>query len=110
MSDDFQQRVAAASLATELIRGKTPEEALAMSGQELAADLGPLPPTKVHCTQLVEDALRSALESTLAGAAPRPAASSPVSAAAPGNLLDNFTQPAQSGGGVKLVFLPPKAS
>src|SRR5213593_33951 len=54
--------IAAASLAMELIRGKTPEEALAMSGPELAGELGPLPPTRVHCTQLVEGALRSALD------------------------------------------------
>src|SRR5437016_14493073 len=54
--------IAVASLATELIRGKTPEEALSMSGVELAAELGPLPPMKIHCTQLVEGALRSALE------------------------------------------------
>jgi nitrogen fixation protein NifU and related proteins len=54
--------IAVASLAAELIRGKTAEEALAMSGQELAKDLGPLPPMKIHCTQLVEGALRSALD------------------------------------------------
>ena len=102
--------IAAASLAMELIRGKTPEEAMAMRGEEFAKDLGPLPPTKVHCTQLVEDALRSALESTLAGVPAKVAAPPSASAAAPGNLLDNFTQPAPSGGGVKLVFLPPKAT
>ena len=55
--------IAVASLATELIAGKTPEEALAMSGEELAAPLGPLPPVKIHCAQLVEGALRSALGS-----------------------------------------------
>ena len=55
--------IATASLAMELIRGKTPEEALKLSGEDFAQDLGPLPPTKVHCTQLVEAALRSALES-----------------------------------------------
>jgi len=32
-----------------------------MSGEELAAPLGPLPPVKIHCAQLVEGALRSAL-------------------------------------------------
>src|SRR5881394_3873410 len=53
--------IAAASLAMELIRGKTPEEALQLRGEEFAKDLGPLPPTKVHCTQLVEGAIRSAL-------------------------------------------------
>jgi len=98
--------IAAASLATELIRGKTPEEALAMSGQELAADLGPLPPTKVHCTQLVEDALRSALETSLDEAK---AAGAKVTTPLPsaGNLLDNFTRPAQSSG-TKVVFLEKK--
>lgn len=54
--------IAVASLATEMIRGKTPEEAMQLSGEELAADLGPLPPMKIHCGQLVEGALRSALE------------------------------------------------
>jgi nitrogen fixation protein NifU and related proteins len=54
--------IAVASLATEMIRGKTAEEALKLSGEELAAELGPLPPMKIHCGQLVEGALRSALE------------------------------------------------
>ncbi|MGV3533880.1 MAG: iron-sulfur cluster assembly scaffold protein, partial [Chthoniobacteraceae bacterium] len=53
--------IAVASVATELIAGKTVEEALAMSGSELSAPLGALPPMKVHCAQLVEGALRSAL-------------------------------------------------
>jgi nitrogen fixation NifU-like protein len=56
--------IAVASLATEMIRGKTAEEALTLSGAELAAELGPLPPMKIHCGQLVEGALRSALEPT----------------------------------------------
>merc|ERR1711916_117798 len=50
--------IAAASMATEMLKGKTTEEAVKMSGAELAADLGPLPPTKIHCTTLVEDAIR----------------------------------------------------
>ena len=53
--------IAVASLATELIAGKTAEEALNLSGEELSAPLGPLPPLKIHCAQLVEGALRSAL-------------------------------------------------
>ena len=53
--------IAVASVATELIAGKTPEEALKMDSQELSAPLGPLPPVKIHCAQLVEGALRSAL-------------------------------------------------
>src|ERR1700752_4024609 len=53
--------IAVASLATELIKGKTPEEAMALKGEDLAAALGPLPPMRIHCGQLVEGALRNAL-------------------------------------------------
>ena len=53
--------IAVASVATELIAGKTVEEALSMSGSDLSAPLGALPPMKIHCAQLVEGALRSAL-------------------------------------------------
>ena len=93
--------IAAASLATELIRGKTPEEAAHMSGTELAADLGPLPPTKIHCTQLVEDALRSALS---------PDQATPATEAAPANssLIDSLNNEPAKDSGVKLVFLDPE--
>ena len=93
--------IAAASLAMELIRGKTPEEALQMRGEEFARDLGPLPPTKVHCTQLVEGALRSALDPNAGQPPPAPA----LTAAPPssGNLNESFNQAAQ--GGVRVVFL-----
>lgn len=57
-----QTAIAVASVATELIRGKTREEALSLSGEELSAPLGALPPMKIHCAQLVEEALRSALD------------------------------------------------
>jgi nitrogen fixation protein NifU and related proteins len=56
-----QTAIAVASVATELLAGKTIAEAKSMSGEELAAPLGPLPPVKIHCAQLVEGALRSAL-------------------------------------------------
>lgn len=98
--------IAVASLATELIRGKTAEEALAMSGQELAGELGPLPPMKIHCAQLVEGALHAALkprEEQPCGTTPPVASTEPT---APG-LLENFTQPQTKEGGVKVVFLPP---
>jgi len=54
--------IAVASVATELVSGKTVEEALMMSGEDLSAPLGSLPPLKIHCAQLVEEALRSALD------------------------------------------------
>jgi NifU-like protein involved in Fe-S cluster formation len=44
-----------------MLKGKTAEEAKSMSGEELSAPLGPLPPVKIHCAQLVEGALRNAL-------------------------------------------------
>jgi nitrogen fixation protein NifU and related proteins len=56
-----QTAIAVASVATEMLRGKTVAEAGAMSGEELSAPLGPLPPVKIHCAQLVEGALRKAL-------------------------------------------------
>ncbi len=56
-----QTAIAVASVATEMLAGKTVAEAMTMSGQDLAAPLGALPPVKIHCAQLVEGALRSAL-------------------------------------------------
>jgi nitrogen fixation NifU-like protein len=61
-----QTAIAVASVATEMLKGKTTEEAQSMSGEELAAPLGPLPPVKIHCAQLVEGALRSALGAEVA--------------------------------------------
>lgn len=81
-----QTAIAVASVATELIRGKTAQEALSMSGEELAAPLGALPPMKIHCAQLVEDALRSAL-TTSSEKKEQPATSNLT--AAP-TLLDQF--------------------
>jgi NifU-like protein involved in Fe-S cluster formation len=89
--------IAVASLATELIRGKTAEEALALKTEELAGELGPLPPMKIHCAQLVEGALRSALEPQEISKQPEPSA--PKSGS---NLLDNFSKPKQG----KITFLP----
>ncbi len=57
-----QTAIAVASVATELLAGKTIEEAKAMSGADLSAPLGALPPVRIHCAQLVEGALRNALE------------------------------------------------
>ena len=65
-----QTAIAVASIATEMIRGKTPEEAVALSGEDLSSSLGPLPPMKIHCAQLVEGALKNALSPA---SAPSPA-------------------------------------
>ncbi|MCX7868526.1 MAG: iron-sulfur cluster assembly scaffold protein [Terrimicrobiaceae bacterium] len=71
-----QTAIAVASVAARMIRGKTAEEALALSSEELAAPLGPLPPMKIHCAQLVEQALEGALGG--ARNEPAPAAASPT--------------------------------
>jgi nitrogen fixation NifU-like protein len=57
-----QTAIAVASMATELLRGKTADEAKHLTAQDLTGDLGPLPPMKIHCGQLVEGALRNALD------------------------------------------------
>src|SRR6187455_1427255 len=79
-----QTAIAVASVATEMLAGKTIAEAQAMSGEELAAPLGALPPVKIHCAQLVEGALRSALTGDSAN--PAPPAPAPVT----GSLIDQF--------------------
>lgn len=96
--------IAVASLATELIRGKTPEEAIGMSSQELSGQLGPLPPMKIHCAQLVEGALRSALE---ADAKKECLAKEPASSAGSvqaSSLLGNFTRDQDEN--VRVILLP----
>jgi len=97
--------IAVASLATELIRGKTAEEALSLKTEELAGELGPLPPMKIHCAQLVEGALRSAL-SPQAETCAKPTAALPAPNSSAPTLLDSFSKPKESG--VKLVFLDPQ--
>jgi len=93
--------IAVASLATQLIRGKTAEEALALKSGELTGELGPLPPMKIHCAELVEGALRSAL-------APSAAPPAQTNAEASAGLLESFTQPTERG--VKVIFLDPQDS
>jgi len=56
-----QTAIAVASMATELLRGKTVDEARQLGAHDLSGELGPLPPMKVHCGQLVEGALHDAL-------------------------------------------------
>ena len=92
--------IAVASVATELIAGKTVEEALSMSSGDLSAPLGPLPPMKIHCAQLVEGALRQAL-----GAGEVEGRKSKVEGAEPvSTLLESFTAPVSAEKKVKVVF------
>src|SRR5262245_24709782 len=92
--------IAVASLATELIKGKTAEEALSLGTHDLAGELGPLPPMKIHCAELVQGALRSALEPQ---SATQPTAVPGPSAGQVPGLIESLSQPKE--GGVKVVFL-----
>jgi nitrogen fixation protein NifU and related proteins len=53
--------IASSSLATEWLKGKTVEEALAIKNTEIVEELA-LPPVKVHCSVLAEDAIKAALK------------------------------------------------
>jgi nitrogen fixation NifU-like protein len=58
--------IATSSIVTELVKGKAVEEALKISNKAVAEALDGLPPLKMHCSVLAEEALRSAIEDYLA--------------------------------------------
>jgi nitrogen fixation NifU-like protein len=87
-----QTALAVASLATELLRGKTVDEARDLSAADLSAPLGPLPPMKIHCGQMVEGALRAALDAENAA----PAAATPAPKPS-GALAEALVNPPSSG-------------
>ena len=98
-----QTAIAVASLATEMIRGKTREEALQMSAEDLSKPLGPLPPMKIHCGQMVEGALRAALEGESGGAAVAPSATPPGGAIGH-TLVDSLAAADKKAGKIKIVL------
>ncbi|KAL8447617.1 hypothetical protein Emag_004227 [Eimeria magna] len=53
--------IASSSFATELIKGKTPDEALKLRNTDIASHLN-LPPVKIHCSLLAEDAVKLAID------------------------------------------------
>ena len=53
--------VATSSMATELVKGKTVEEALKLTNRAVMEALDGLPPVKMHCSVLAEEAIKSAL-------------------------------------------------
>lgn len=53
--------IASSSLVTEWVKGRTLDEAQALSNSEIAAELA-LPPVKIHCSILAEDAIKAAVE------------------------------------------------
>jgi nitrogen fixation NifU-like protein len=80
--------IASSSLATEWIKGKNIDEAAAIKNSQIAEELS-LPPVKIHCSVLAEDAIKSAIEDYKAkraarlaldgGATDAPAATAPAS-------------------------------
>lgn len=97
-----QTAIAVASVATEMLKGKTIEDARAMTADEMSQPLGSLPPMKIHCGQMVEGALRAALDQDSGGEA------APAVAAAPGKgaatLADSLQAESAGSGKIKIVF------
>ena len=99
-----QTAIAVANLATQMILGKTREEAMQMDATELSKPLGPLPPMKIHCGQMVEGALKAALEAE-AKATPTPPAST-ASAPVTSTLHDALANAGKQVGKIKIVLKP----
>lgn len=54
--------IATSSMATECIKGKTLEEALTLTNKTIIENLDGLPPAKIHCSVLAEEAIKAAVE------------------------------------------------
>lgn len=98
-----QTAIAVASIATELIRGKTKEEALAMKADDLSRPLGALPPMKIHCGQMVEGALKAALEAE----SKEQGVKSMEAPSQAGTLADALSAAGKTAGKVKIIMQPP---
>ena len=57
--------IATSSMVTELVKGKSIKEALRLSNKAVAEALGGLPPIKMHCSVLAENALKAAIDDYL---------------------------------------------
>ena len=73
--------IASSSLATEWVKGKTVEEALTIKNTDIVRELS-LPPVKIHCSVLAEDAIKAAINDWKSKQAAGVAAAEPTTAAA----------------------------
>lgn len=71
--------IASSSLATEMLKGKTVDEALEIKNTAIVSELS-LPPVKIHCSVLAEDAIKAAIEDYRKKNVGQPAAAHPVQA------------------------------
>ena len=65
--------IATSSMATEMVKGKTIEEAMQLTNKAVAEALDGLPPIKMHCSNLAADAIHAAIEDYLEKKAKQPA-------------------------------------
>ncbi len=57
--------IATSSISTEMIKGKSVDDALQLTNKAVAEALGGLPPVKMHCSMLAEEAVKAAIEDYL---------------------------------------------
>ena len=101
-----QTAIAVASMATEMLKGKTVAEARELKSAHLSKPLGPLPPMKLHCGDMVEGALREALAAENPKSEPRnPNLGTEPSPVADPTLLGSFQAPPLKAGKLKVVKL-----
>ena len=65
--------IATSSMVTDLVKGKTVKDALAISNRAVAEALGGLPPIKMHCSVLAEEALKAAIDDYYSRTGKKPA-------------------------------------
>ena len=85
--------IASSSLATEWIKGKNVDEAATIKNSQIAEELS-LPPVKIHCSVLAEDAIKSAIEDFKKKKAARESLAPPVAAALSGGAAETAPQDA----------------
>ena len=101
-----QTAIAVASVATEMLKGKSVEDAMSMTADDMSQPLGALPPMKIHCGQMVEGALRAALAQD--GGEPAPTSDSQPAASGP-TLAESLQASKPGEGKVKIVFEQPES-